>query len=249
MRAKGYRLRGRLALVVVGFWLSSNPSTRALTQDCLPCTVTQDERASGVREHLEQAFSLALTIPDCRGTENLESCRQIEGLLADAFESLSRLFQSLETDAAAGCLSCDPRPQLAPMAGGLASLADLLEQKGYEEFETSHQNMRRLFKAWDGYHCCGGSNPQTARPRNREEDARSVIIDKCGESYVRLRQGLRQVFRVEGDRDGCFQSRACRGATSYKGIGVEAGYWTYDGEYWYIWSQRKTRGRWIPCDG
>lgn len=232
-------------MVLVCSWLAS---IQALTQDCLPCAVAEGE-ASSARDQLEQAFGLALTIPDCRGTDNLESCRQIEGLLLDAFGSLSSQFRSLETDAAAGCLSCDPRPQILPLARGLASVADLLEQKGYEEFGPSHDNMRRLFKAWDAYRCCGGVKADTVRPRNREEDARSVIIDKCGESYVRLRQGLRQVFRVEDDRDGCFQSRACRSATSYKGIGVEAGYWTYDGEYWYIWSQRKTRGRWIPCDG
>jgi len=81
-------------------------------------------------------------------------------------------------------------------------------------------------------------------------EARAALSEKCGTNFERNRQGLRQVVRMPGDRDGCYQSRACRDAADYNGQFMEAGYWTYDGEYWYVWSQRLTpRGDWVPCDG
>ena len=44
---------------------------------------------------------------------------------------------------------------------------------------------------------------------------------------------------VPDDRPGCYQSRACRDATVYKGYQTQAGFWTYDGEYWYVWEERR----------
>ena len=48
---------------------------------------------------------------------------------------------------------------------------------------------------------------------------------------------------------GCYQSRACRDATQHNGQFLEGGFWTYDGEYWYVWSKRRTpRGDWVSCN-
>ena len=66
-------------------------------------------------------------------------------------------------------------------------------------------------------------------------EARAALTEKCSANFEKNRSGLRQVVRMPGDREGCFQSRACREATQHNGQFMEAGFWTYDGEYWYIW--------------
>ena len=110
--------------------------------------------------------------------------------------------------------------------------------------------MRQDMELWRGYSCCGaGRAARSRRPANREMNARAALDEKCGPTFQRNRQGLRQVVRMPDDRDGCYQSRACRAASEYNGQLIEAGFWTYDGEYWYIWGERLTpRGQWISCD-
>ncbi|HLE20276.1 MAG TPA: hypothetical protein VJB88_04055, partial [Vicinamibacteria bacterium] len=57
-----------------------------------------------------------------------------------------------------------------------------------------------------------------------------------------------QTLRVPDDHPGCYQSRSCRGAMVYKGFDAQPGFWSYDGEYWYIWASRlSTSGEWIEC--
>jgi hypothetical protein len=80
-------------------------------------------------------------------------------------------------------------------------------------------------------------------------EARAALTEKCSANFEKNRSGLKQVVRMPGDREGCFQSRACREATQHNGQFMEAGFWTYDGEYWYIWTKRRTpRGDWIDCN-
>ena len=226
-------------------WLSAVSLAGAVrAQSCEPCAA----ESQPVSEGLEEAFRLVLDLPDCAGTEHLTSCRNVEALLDTAYADLESLFET-SAQKAQGCLSCDPRPHLLPLATGLAALSQLLEEKGFEEFAPSRQKVDLALERWHSLSCCGEAGTTAKEPnRNREEDARRILIEKCGVNFVNNRQKLRQVFRVENDRQGCYQSRACRLSTSYGGIGVEGGFWTYDGEYWYIWGERRTpRSRWESC--
>ncbi len=101
--------------------------------------------------------------------------------------------------------------------------------------------------------CCTAEaterRPGGPKPPDREHDVRAVLTEKCGADFVDNRRGLRQVMRAPGDREGCYQSRACRKTESREGLAMEAGFWTYDGEYWYIWAERRTpQGDWVTCD-
>jgi hypothetical protein len=202
-----------------------------------------------VKHDLEEAFRIILTLPDCHGASNLQSCRTAEGLLAEAFAALEVVVNEHRAEGA-GCLSCDPRASLAPLVEGLASLGRLLAQKGYEDFAPSQARMEQSFEEWKGYSCCSApASKNGPRPGNREEDARAVLIEKCGTDFAENRRGLRQVVRMPGDRTGCYQSRACRDTTSYNGQFMEGGFWTYDGEYWYVWAERRSpRGDWVSCE-
>lgn len=217
----------------------------ASAQNCEPCTAG----SHSVSERLEEAFRLALGLPDCSGTDRLKGCRDIETHLDAAYAELNSLFET-GYQRARSCLSCDPRPRLLPLATGLSALAAVLEEKGFEEFTPSRRQIDLAVDRWSALACCGEQGaPRKETNRNREEDARRILIEKCGMNFVNNRQGLRQVFRVENDRPGCYQSRACRSSTSYEGIGVQGGFWTYDGEYWYIWAERLTpRGDWVSCE-
>jgi hypothetical protein len=190
-----------------------------------------------------------LTLPDCRGAANLQSCRQAEGLLAEAFAALEAIVSEHRAEGAS-CLSCDPRASLAPLIEGLVALGRLLAQKGYEDFAPFLARMEQSFDEWKGYTCCAAPvSKNGSGPGNREEDARAVLVEKCGKDFVENRRGLRQVVRMPGDQVGCYQSRACREASSYKGQLMEAGFWTYDGEYWYVWAERRSpRGEWVSCE-
>ena len=128
-------------------------------------------------------------------------------------------------------------------------LGQTLVDRGYSEFVGKQVRMQQELELWKGYSCCGAKG-QRARPsRNREMDARAVLTEKCGENFEKNRSGLKQVVRMPGDREGCFQSRACRDATQHNGQFMEGGFWTYDGEYWYIWTKRRTpRGDWVDCN-
>jgi hypothetical protein len=169
---------------------------------------------------------------------------------------LSQAFDSLEAVVAAGeaegtCLSCDPRTEVAPLASALLHLGRLLEEKGYAEFSTTLHRMEGTVAAWSDLRCCAAT-PERIRgpkPPDREDDVRIALSTKCGPGFVDNRRGLRQVMRAPGAREGCYQSRACRKTDSYEGLAIQAGYWTYDGEYWYVWAERRTpQGDWVSCD-
>jgi hypothetical protein len=105
--------------------------------------------------------------------------------------------------------------------------------------------------AWNQLRCCAATPERTRGPKppDREDDVRVALSTKCGPSFVDNRRGLRQVMRAPGAREGCYQSRACRKTDSYEGLAIQAGYWTYDGEYWYVWAERRTpQGDWVSCD-
>lgn len=241
--------------------LFSLPSFQTETEseppgECAPCGSGESEAIAiqSAKRDLEQAFQLALSLPDCAGADNLQSCRQMESLLSSAFTSLQRLVdasRASESSEGEGCLSCDPRPAVMPLASTLAALGGLLESKEYEEFEPALRKMEETIERWKAYRCCGSRSPgpTVEKARDREADVRAVLLEKCGESFVDNRRGLRQVVRMPGDRQGCFQTRACRKATSYNGQLMQAGFWTYDGEYWYVWAERRTpRGDWVSCN-
>ncbi len=106
-------------------------------------------------------------------------------------------------------------------------------------------------ETWRNYRCpcseaAGADAPEAVV--DRETHARDELARKCGPNFTKRRRGLRQVLRVPDDRSGCYQSRSCRGAMAYKGFDVEPGFWTYDGEYWYVWAERlSTAGEWTEC--
>jgi hypothetical protein len=180
------------------------------------------------------------------------SCRQIDEQLEDVLETVDAIFSGHIAEKVADCLTCDPRPHLLPILDGVRALDNLLSEKGEEGFTDSRASLAERLKNWENYRCPCSSRDAGARrvgKRSREEDARAEIISKCSEKFVSSRRGLLQVFRVPEDRSGCYQSRACRSATVYKGFATKAGFWTYDGEYWYVWAERRdTSGRWVPCD-
>jgi hypothetical protein len=202
----------------------------------------------GVKADLEEAFRRTWTLTDCKGIDNLQSCREIEGLLAKSFETLEAMVQENRADGVE-CLSCDARPYLVPLASSLMAVGRLLQEKGYEELSAPMRRAEQEVELWKRKGCCSGGNARPERPRDREADARAVLTEKCGATFVDNRRNLRQVVRMPDDRQGCYQSRACRSATSYNGELMRGGFWTYDGEYWYVWAERRIpRGEWITCD-
>ena len=214
---------------------------------CPPCAT--EERAAEIRAKLTEAFELAIATASCDETASLEACRGVEERISESFSLLREIVTDREAAGAIDCLACDPRPLLAPIYGGLESLATLLSSKDYVEFDGRWRAMVQELELWKAYRCCGSEEGRARPSRNREMDARGVLAEKCGESFERSRQGLRQMVRMPGDKPGCYQSRACRTATQYNGAFMEAGFWTYDGEYWYVWADRRTpRGEWITCN-
>jgi hypothetical protein len=193
-------------------------------------------------------FASCSAYPTAPDTEHLTSCRNVEALLDTAYADLESLFET-SAQKAQSCLSCDPRPHLLPLATGLAALSQLIGRERLQEVRPVEAKGRSDARALALSFLCGEAGATVKEPnRNRKEDARRILIEKCGVNFVNNRQGLRQVFRVENDRQGCYQSRACRLSTNYGEIGVEGGFWTYDGEYWYIWAERRTpRDRWESC--
>jgi len=219
-------------------------------QDCAACSAEDPVAIAAVKQDLEEAFALALSLPDCSGASNLDSCRNMERLLSEAFDSLQDVVESHRVAETSDCLSCDPRPEVAPLAATLAHLGKLLEEKGHADFGPSLRRMEGQIELWKSARCCAArERTRGPKPPDREDDARAVLTEKCGADFVDNRRGLRQVMRAPGDREGCYQSRACRKTESREGLAMEAGFWTYDGEYWYIWAERRTpQGEWVSCD-
>ena len=191
-----------------------------------------------------------LALADCAGASNLQTCREVEGRLLEALDRIEELVGAGRTEGRS-CLSCDPGPNLAPLVDGLAALARLLAEKGYEDFGASLRRVEELAASFESLRCCvEAGEAEAGRSTTPEEDARAVLLEKCGASFVDNRRGLRQVVRAPGDREGCYQSRACRETARSNGNFMEAGFWTYDGEYWYVWAERRTpRGEWTACGG
>jgi len=218
-------------------------------ETCLPCGGNNHQGVATVRDNLQEAFRLSMTVPDCDGADNFATCRSIEGLLEEAFDTLDGVVAEGEAEGGIDCVSCDPRPHLSPLFSSFETVAAVLVEKGYTEFVSKLPRMEQEIELWKGYSCCAAKATR-ARPRkNREMEARAALTENCSANFEKNRSGLRQVVRMPGDRDGCYQSRACRDATQYNGQFMEAGFWTYDGEYWYIWERRKTpRGDWIDCN-
>lgn len=227
---------------------SADSPVEAVAEDaCLPCGGSGHPGVAAVRANLEQAFALSLTVPDCDGADNLQSCRSMEKLLEETFETLDGVVAEGEAAGSIDCVSCDPRPHLSPLFTSFETVATVLVDRGYDEFVGKLARMQQEIQLWKGYSCCGVKT--TRRRPNREMDARTVLIEKCGVNFEKNRSALKQVVRMPGDREGCFQSRACRDATQHNGQFMDAGFWTYDGEYWYIWGKRRTpRGDWIDCN-
>jgi hypothetical protein len=141
------------------------------------------------------------------------------------------------------------------MVDGAKALVVLLRDKGDEGFTDSRNAFVDNVEQWKRYRCAASDGTVTGEgssrkvTRDREAEARNEILQKCGEMFANGRRGLLQVFRVPDDRKGCYQSRACRSPTVYKGYQTQPGFWTYDGEYWYIWEERRgTGGRWVTCE-
>ncbi|HEY7699448.1 MAG TPA: hypothetical protein VIE88_13585 [Vicinamibacteria bacterium] len=222
-------------------------------QDCPVCSEADPAAVSAAKRNLEEAFALALTLPDCSGTSNLDSCRTLERLLTEASDSLRKVVESHRIAEANDCLSCDPRSEITPLALALMHLGKLLEEKGHGDFAPSLRRMEAEIESWKSARCCApdGKAEKTKgpKPADRENDARAILTEKCGADFVVNRRGLRQVMRSPGERQGCYQSRACRKTESREGLAIEAGFWTYDGEYWYIWAERRTpQGEWVTCE-
>ncbi|MGH9323122.1 MAG: hypothetical protein ACRD21_07985 [Vicinamibacteria bacterium] len=201
-----------------------------------------------MKENLEEAFFLTLSLPDCAGASNLDSCRAMERLLSESFETLEDVVATHRKEGSSDCLSCDVRPHLAPLAASLEALGRLLVEKGHVDFAPAFRVMEQPLELMLSYRCCVDAEAAPG-PSDREDNVRAVLTAKCGASFVDNRRGLRQVLRAPGDREGCFQSRACRKTDSYEGLAMQAGFWTYDGEYWYIWAERRSpTGDWITCE-
>lgn len=226
-------------------------------EDCPPCHAHDDRSVVTARAELTEAFRLSLEVPDCFSLENqVVVCRQIEALLENVSETADIVFAAHAEPAIPNCLSCDPRAHLWPLVDGVRALSDLLQDKGYQGFSDSGRLLSEKLEVWKGYRCpctegAGESLPSltTAPARDRDGEAQSEIMRKCGERFAGDRRGLLQTFRVPGDHNGCYQSRACREATVYKGFQTQPGFWSYDGEYWYIWAERRgNQGEWITCE-
>ena len=216
---------------------------------CRPCASDTHGTILSIRADLQEAFRLSTTTEDCSGDEHLEICRAIEGLLEQAFEGLEAVFAEAVSEGAIDCIGCDPGPYVRPLFGPFESVAELLQDRGYAELRGRYRRMQQELELWKGYRCCGEKAARAGSGRNREMEARAALTEKCGTNFEKNRQELRQVVRMPGDRDGCYQSRACRDATERDGQLIQAGFWTYDGEYWYVWGQRRTpRGEWVSCE-
>lgn len=243
-------IRPVLSLALMMLLLASQQAEEP--EPCLPCGGAAHAGAgevASVRDTLQDAFARSMTVPNCAGADHLEQCRAIETLLEEAFEGLRKTVSAGETGGSIDCIRCDPAPHLFPLFDSFDAVADLIVGRGYDEFTGKLRRMRQDLALWRGYTCCGSTGTRRRPARNREMEARAALNEKCGPTFERNRQGLRQVVRMPDDRDGCYQSRACRDATQYNGQFLEAGFWTYDGEYWYIWSDRRTpRGDWTTCN-
>jgi hypothetical protein len=222
-------------------------SLATYAQDCLPCEKYQKWNVNAAKKKLEQAFSLSLTVPDCYGSSNLETCDKIGKLLDEVFETVDSIYVGNADQDADQCLSCDPALRLLPIANALAAMGNLMYDSGYGESALAYRTKLSL---WKRYRCpCSGPD-ETPAPvmSDREGEARADITERCGAGFATKRRGLRQIMRVPDDRSGCYQTRACRGAMEYRGYDVEPGFWTYDGEFWYVWAERQTRtGDWVEC--
>ena len=219
-------------------------------QSCPPC----GDYANVVekRRQLEQAFGLSLTVPDCLGVTNLNICRKIEKILEDVTQGIDAIVTRNILEGERGCLSCDPQPNLISLSHGLNLLTDFLLDNGYGDPNSSQENRLASLKKWRAYRCpCSASSSEGAAPTSvddPEDTAREELMRKCGPNFTKRRKGLRQVLRVSDDRNGCYQSRKCRGTMSYKGFDAEPGFWSYDGENWYVWAERLgTDGEWTEC--
>lgn len=236
---------GLFVLLGVAAGVSQVFGAAAGLQSCEACSGESDTMKKA-RAVLEEAFRLSMEVADCSGATNLQSCRRIESRLLEALTLLGAAFDPGESPRE--CMPCDPRPHLSPLLSGLGSVNDLLATKGYPDFEPSHRRIQNAIERWGAMACCSGDEPAPPTERDREKDAKSVLIEKCGENFVKNRRGLRQVMRVPEDRRGCYQSRACRAAGRYQEFVTDAGFWTYDGEYWYIWKERQQPdGKWVDC--
>ncbi len=231
-------------------------ATSAFGQECPPCKEYEDSNVAGAREQLSEAFKLSLEVTDCSDSDNREQCRDIETLLEETLETVAAIFDAHIEATAKNCMTCDPRPHLWPIADGLTAVVNMLADRGGKGFTDSGRMLYSKLDIWKDYRCPCTDEATVAegaeRPvkRNREAEARRDIMAKCSEKFANGRRGLLQVFRIPNDRKGCYQSRACRPATVYKGFETETGFWTYDGEYWYIWEERRgTGGKWVSCEG
>jgi hypothetical protein len=248
----------RRFLVMALVALVPHPVAAAFSSEepCPVCVTAGDPQVESVRKDLERALQIGMELPDCIGPDRLQACREMESALVSAFASLRKAVgedpETSSGNAIGGgdseCLACDPRPAMA-LLSAVKALGKLLEGKQYEEIAPFLGSIEGAMSRWTRSRCCQtGAAPSEARERNREADARAILLQKCGPSFVDNRRGLRQVVRAPGERQGCFQSRACRQPTSTNGQLVEAGFWTYDGEYWYVWAERRTpKGDWVTC--
>ena len=243
MRGHGYRFGAAVC------WLLFAGTVRG--QECAPCG--DYDLVSEQRRKLEEAFRLSLTVPDCLGISNLNTCREVEKNLEEVTEALEAVIEAQSSEGGSRCLSCDPGPYLLSMAHGLNNLTYFLLDNGYGDPNSTNEKRLALLETWRTYRCpCSESEDVALEPTDQVEDreahARAELTRKCGPNFANRRKGLRQVFRVPDDHPGCYQSRTCRGMMSYRGFDVQPGFWTYDGEYWYVWAERmSTAGEWTEC--
>ena len=224
-------------------------SSAARGQECAPCG--DYDMVGKQRRQLEEAFRLSLTVPDCLGISNLNRCREIEKILNEVTETIDFVVRAQISGNGSRCLSCDPRPNLISLAHGLNNLTYFLLDNGYGDPDSSQEKRLAQLETWRNYRCPCSEGASVEAPEavvDSETHASDELARKCGPNFTKRRKGLRQVLRVPDDRPGCYQSRSCRGAMAYKGFDVEPGFWTYDGEYWYIWAERlSTSGGWTEC--
>src|SRR3972149_10251197 len=82
------RRRGQFKMFSLGLAIGT------LLQGCAACSVEDPVAIAAAKHDLEEAFALALSLPDCSGASNLESCRNMERLLSGAFDSLQDVVDS-----------------------------------------------------------------------------------------------------------------------------------------------------------
>ncbi len=228
-----------------------------LGQECPPCQEYEGESVATAKAQLSEAFRLSLDVANCSDVASRDTCRQIDGLIEDALEAVNSIFSGHVEATTIERLTCDPRPHLWPLVDGVKALTKLLGDKGGVGFTDSSQALLERLGTWESFRCpCTDTSasdvegrPARIPKRSREAEARAEILRRCGEKFADSRMGLLQVFRVPDDREGCYQSRACREPAVYKGFQTQSGFWTYDGEFWYIWERRRgTAGRWLTCE-